>query len=87
MAEHRYDTNWDNDDRTDTGMPFQPGQIAAVLIFVALGVGIAAMLAMMFAPKRKKPGLAGEVEQRVNELEKEIANLSKRIQKQIKELT
>lgn len=85
MTEHRYDTNWDNTSQNNT---MQSNQMIAMVIFVALGIGVAVALAAMFAPKpKKKPGLAGEIEERINSMEKELSSLSKRIQERIKELT
>lgn len=85
MAEHRYDTNWDTGNQNGS---MQPNQMLGIIIFVALGIGVAVALAAMLAPKpKKKPGLAGEIEERISSMEKELSHLSKRIQERIKELT
>lgn len=86
MAEHRYDTNWDAGERNNNQV--QPEQLAGIVVFLALGIGIAVALALIFAPKqKKKPGLAGEIEDRINRMEKDLSNLSKKLQERIKELT
>ncbi len=83
MTEHRYDTNWDTDRHNQSP---QANQMLGVIVLLALGVGVAVALAMMNRPK-KKPGLAGEIEERMNRLEKDLSHLSKRLQERIKELT
>ncbi len=83
MTEHRYDTNWDMENRNSAP---QPNPMVAVIILLALGIGIAAAMAMLSRPK-KKPGLAGEIEDRMSRLEKDLSHLSKRLQERIKELT
>ncbi len=86
MAEHRYDTNWDTSERNNNSI--QPDQLAGLVIFLALGIGIAVALALIFAPKqKKKPGLAGELEYRINRMEKDLSQLSKKIQERVKEMT
>ncbi len=83
MTEHRYDTNWDTDRQYQSP---QANQMLGIIVLLALGVGVAVALAMMNRPK-KKPGLAGEIEERMNRLEKDLSHLSKRLQERIKELT
>ena len=86
MAEHRYDTNWDVDERSNNQV--QPDQLAGIIVFLALGIGIAVALALMFAPReRKKPGLAGELEYRINRMEKDLSHLSKKLQERVKDMT
>jgi len=86
MAEHRYDTNWDLTEQNDNQV--QPGQVAGIIVFLALGIGIAVALALIFAPKQqKKPGLAGELEYRINRMEKDLSHLSKKLQERVKDMT
>jgi hypothetical protein len=86
MAEHRYDTNWDANERK--AMQIQPEQLGGIIVLLVLGIGIAVALALMFAPKeKKKPGLAGELEYRINRMEKDLSQLSKKIQERVKEMT
>lgn len=83
MTEHRYDTNWDMDNHNQSP---QPAQLIGVIVLLALGIGLAVTIASLTKPK-KKPGLAGEIEDRMNRLEKDLSHLSKRLQDRIKELT
>lgn len=86
MTEHRYDTNWDETQRNNNQI--QPEQLTGIIVFLALGIGIAVALALMFAPKqKKKPGLAGELEYRINRMEKDLSQLSKKLQERVKEMT
>jgi gas vesicle protein len=57
-------------------------KVTAILLFLLLGLGAGAILAILFAPKSGE-SIRGEIEDRVHDgvktLEKEVADLRKRI--------
>jgi gas vesicle protein len=61
----------------------------AVILFLAIGIGIGGLLALLFAPKsgdKMRKELAGTLEDRFNSVEKEVTRLGKQAEERLKDI-
>jgi gas vesicle protein len=60
-----------------------------VILFLAFGIGIGALMALLFAPKsgdKMRKELADTIEERFNTVEKEITRLGKQAEERLKDI-
>jgi gas vesicle protein len=61
----------------------------AVMLFMALGLGIGAVLALLFAPKsgdKTREELGGALEDRFSRVEKEVSTIGKKVEERLKDI-
>ncbi len=61
----------------------------AVFLFLAIGIGLGGVLALLFAPKsgdKMRKELAGTLEDRFNSVEKEVTRLGKQAEERLKDI-
>lgn len=73
----------------DAEMRAQQERTLTSIVFVMIGMGVGAAVALILAsrsPQRSRPGLVGAIEDRFNGLEKELGELGRRVEHRIREM-